>query len=98
MGKPGLKRLGVLRSRMEPCTGGCSYDKRAFKLSPEHITHFGDLVDNAIHAEGHEIHEHDLRHRAEPGSRCTGGHSYDGGFTDGCIHNAFWAVLPLENP
>ncbi len=93
MGEPCLQALRVLRAGTEPAAMRCAQHHGHTAATPEHEPRLRCLIDQRIHGQGHEVHEHDLDHRLESRHRGPDRHRGDGGFGDRRVTHAHRAKL-----
>src|SRR6266699_5179652 len=60
---PGLQHLRVLGPALCSSTAGHSHNKRYFRLTAEHVTKFGSLIDDLIRSKQAEIDGHQYEDR-----------------------------------
>ncbi|CAB4989186.1 unannotated protein [freshwater metagenome] len=69
MREPGLEALAVLGSGRHASAAGGRDGQGDGDRAPEHVLHLGRLVEDLVHGDADEIHEHQVAHRSKaPGS------------------------------
>ena len=92
MREPRLQALRMLWPGGNAAAMRQAHHHRHAALATEHEARLGRLIDDGIHRNGDEIHEHDFDHRPQPGHRRAHGGTDDGGFRDRRVAHPVLAI------
>ncbi|MPN27380.1 hypothetical protein SDC9_174811 [bioreactor metagenome] len=88
----------MLWPSVEPTTMRRAQHHGHMTAATEHEARLRRLVDQRIHGQRDEIHEHDLDHRLESAHRRPHGHGGDGGLGDRCVAHPLGAECFQQPP
>ena len=94
MGENGIQTLRMLRGSAETGAVHGAHDQRRHRLASKHVAELGGLVENLIETNSHEIDEHQLHDRPQPGGGGANGSPHEGRFGDRRIHHAVAELVP----
>ena len=91
--KPGRVGLGVDRAEAAAAADRGAHHERHAALLVGDVPELRGLIDEAVHRQRHEVPEHDLEHRPQPGDRGAVGHPGQGELGDRRVEDPFGAEL-----
>ena len=89
----GIEALAVLRGGAEAGAVHGADHHRGHRLAAEHVLELGGLVEDLVEADPHEVDEHQLGDRAQPGGRGTDGGTDEAALGDRRVQHAVAAEL-----
>ena len=96
VGEPCLEHVRMLSGRAGARAGTSANGDRHSGLSAGHEAQLRRMIDDLIHRDGDEVHQHDLRDRPHAGERRAHGRADDGLFGDRRGAHAMLAILRRE--
>ena len=69
------------------------HDEWNLDLSAKHVAHLGGVVEQLVHADPDEVHEHQLGDGAHAGGGGADGGAHESGFGKGCVEDTLVAEL-----
>ena len=69
------------------------HGERDLDLAAEHVPHFGGVVQQLVHADAHEVHEHQLGHGPHAGGGSADGRAHKGRLGKGSVQHPLVAEL-----
>ena len=94
--EPGAMDLGVHGAEAATGTHGRADHQRNARLLVRHVPELRRLIDKAVHRQGHEVAEHDLDDRAQPGDGRAERRTGHRELRDRCVEDALLAVLLVQ--
>ena len=91
--EPGFQALRMVGAHVALDAALDPHGQRHFQLAPGHVVELGRVVDELVHGQRDEVHEHDLHHRTQARQGRADGHAHDGAFADGRVHHPVRAQL-----
>jgi hypothetical protein len=96
MGEPGFETLRMLRAGIDAAAMRHAHHHRHRNLAAEHEARLGGLIDQRVHGERDEVHEHDFDHRPQAGHGDPDGGADNGGFGNRRVAHPLGAELFQE--